>query len=58
MTAKAKPKQKPRPKPKPPPDDPGFELKHVGEWTDEHTKVIGQLLVDLEEDREAELRRK
>lgn len=28
-----------------------FELDVVGEWSDEHTKVVAQLLVDLEETR-------
>lgn len=31
------------------PTEDDIELEVVGEWTDEHTKVIAQLLVDLEE---------
>lgn len=45
---KPKPKVKPKPKPRPT-EGADFELDHVGEWTDEHTKVIARLLVDLEE---------
>jgi hypothetical protein len=30
-------------------DDLPFEVKVVGEWTDEHTKIIAELLVDLAE---------
>lgn len=48
---KSKPKAKANSEPKPtrPAAEPDFELDHVGEWTDEHTKVIARLLVDLEE---------
>lgn len=56
MTAKSKPrtKRKPRAKPKSkqpnkPPNEPeDFPLETSGDWTDEHTKVIGQLLADLD----------
>lgn len=41
MTATIK---KPKPPPKP---EAEIELEVVGEWTDEHTKVIAKLMVDL-----------
>lgn len=50
MTAKpkTKPKAKKR-KPRSPPDPDEFPLKTAGEFTDQHVKVIAQLLVDLED---------
>ena len=46
-TPKSKPKANSESKPRPT-EGADFELDVVGEWTDEHTKVIAQLLVDLE----------
>ncbi len=53
MKTKSQPKPKPKQKPKPmrPAAEADFELDVVGEWSDEHTKVVAQLLVDLEETR-------
>ncbi len=54
--AKAKPKSKPKakhaPRQTPPDADPDaedFPLEVHGEWTDHHTRLIAQLLVDLED---------
>lgn len=55
MTVKPKAKSKAKlPKPKPPPaTGQVLDLDTVGEWTDEHTKVIAQLIVDLEDSQTA-----
>lgn len=60
MTAKSSPKakRKPRAKPKsrkPRNESEDFPLETSGEWTDEHTRVIAQLLVNLEDKQPKQL---
>lgn len=43
MTTKTKPKTSP------PPDAADIPIEVVGEWTERHTMVVAQLLIDLED---------